>query len=82
MVFKTIKVVDLFQTTRAICLLTMVVSPITREKLLEENWQFLSPAQTISKLALDIHVGMRGCGIASKSSSVFSILQSFFQVSI
>ena len=37
MVYKTIKVVDLFQTTRAICksLLTMVVSPITREKPLE-----------------------------------------------
>lgn len=30
MVYKTIKVVDLFQTTRAICLLTMVVSPFTR----------------------------------------------------
>ena len=30
MVYKTIKVVDLLQTTRAIFLLTMVVSPITR----------------------------------------------------
>ena len=48
MVYKTIKVVDLFQTTRAKCLLTMVVSPVTREKPLEANWQFLSPAQTIS----------------------------------
>ena len=61
MVYKTIKVVDLFQTTRAICLLTMVVSPITREKPLEANWQFLSPAQNISKLALAINVGMWGC---------------------
>ena len=30
MVYKSIKVVDLLQTDRAICLLTMVVSPITR----------------------------------------------------
>lgn len=65
MVYKTIKVVDLFQTTRAKCLLTMAVSPVTREKPLEANWQFLSPAQTISKLALAIHVGMQCCGIAS-----------------
>lgn len=42
MVYKTIKVVDLFQTTRAICLLA-VVSPITREKPQEANWLFLSP---------------------------------------
>lgn len=72
MVYKTIKVVDLFQTTRAICLLTMVVSPVTREKPLEANWLFLSPAQTIAELALAI--GMQCCGIASKSSSIFSIL--------
>lgn len=82
MVYKTIKVVDLFQTTRAICLLTMVVSPVTREKPLEANWQFLSPAQTISKLALVKHVGMQCCGIASKSSSIFSTLKSFFHVPV
>ena len=72
MVYKSIKVVDLLQTIRAICLLTMVGSPITRVKPLEANWQFLSPAQTIAKLALAI--GMQCGGIASKSSSIFSIL--------
>ena len=57
MVYKTIKVVDLFQTTRAICLLTMVVSATGGKLAIPQ------PPQTIAELALAI--GMQCCGIAS-----------------